>query len=318
MVVLLLVTAACGPAGTTPGTGSGAACATTTTPDNASIESWTAPQSPSIYPTLILPGSLQCGPSRFVFSFLDANNLPVASPDRTVSVALYDLGTDPETPVTTADAQFIWAIEGTTGIYAANVDFPTVGLYGAEFVTEAPGVPSETIRLTFDLQPDATVVSVGDLAPPSDTPTLADVGGDVTKISTDATPVTAFYETSVADALEAGDPFVLVFATPKFCATTQCGPTLERVKPIAAAHPDMTFINVEPYQLESIDGQLQPVLSGDPPSLTPTTTTNEWGLLGEPWVFVVDGDGIVRSSLLLMFSDEELEAAIAQVEGTGS
>ncbi len=48
------------------------------------------------------------------------------------------------------------------------------------------------------------------------------------------------------------------------------------------------------------------------------TTTNEWGLLGEPWVFVVDGDGIVQSSLLLMFSDEELEAAIAQVEGTGS
>ena len=65
----------------------------------------------------------------------------------------------------------------------------------------------------------STVVAVGDPAPPSDTPTLADVGGDVTKISTDDEPVEAFYETSIADALAAEEPFVVVFATPKFCTT---------------------------------------------------------------------------------------------------
>ena len=126
--------------------------------------------------------------------------------------------------------------------------------------------------------------------------------------------VKAFYETSVADALAARKPFVLIFATPKFCASAQCGPTLDRIKPIAAAHPDVTFINVEPYQLEDVDGQLQPVLSGDPPAVTPAPATNDWRLLAEPWVFVVDRDGIVRSSLLLIFSDEELETAIAAVE----
>ena len=40
-----------------------------------------------------------------------------------------------------------------------------------------------------------------------------------------------------------------------------CGPTLDRIKPVAAAHPDVTFINVEPYQLKLVDGQLQPVLT---------------------------------------------------------
>ena len=105
--------------------------------------------------------------------------------------------------------------------------------------------------------------------PPSDTPTLADVGGDVTKISTDDEPVEAFYETSIADAVAAKEPFVVAFATPKFCQSQQCGPTLDRLKPIAAAHPDVTFINVEPYQLEVVDGQLQPVLTGDPAQLTP-------------------------------------------------
>jgi hypothetical protein len=36
--------------------------------------------------------------------------------------------------------------------------------------------------------------------------------------------------------------------------------------------------------------------------------------MSEPWVFVVDRDGIVTSSLMLIFSDEELDAAVAAVE----
>ena len=107
----------------------------------------------------------------------------------------------------------------------------------------------------------------------------------------------------------------MVFATPKFCKTAQCGPTLDRVKPIAAAHPDVTFINVEPYQLQLVDGQLQPVLTDTtPPDLVPAPATEAWRLMSEPWVFVVDRNGIVTSSLMLIFSDEELEGAVAAVE----
>jgi hypothetical protein len=165
------------------------------------------------------------------------------------------------------------------------------------------------------VQPDLTVIAVGEKAPASDTPTLADVDGDITKISTDDEPVEAFYETSVADALDAKKPFVVAFATPKFCQSQQCGPTLDRVKPIAAAHPDVTFINVEPYELKVVDGQLQPVLTtDDPPQLTPNAATNAWRLLAEPWVFVVNREGIVTASFMLIFSDEELEAAVAAVQ----
>ena len=82
----------------------------------------------------------------------------------------------------------------------------------------------------------------------------------------------------MADALAAHKPFVLVFATPKFCTSAQCGPTLDRVKPVAAAHPEVTFINVEPYELQVVDGQLQPVLDANG-SLQATDVTNQWGLL---------------------------------------
>lgn len=309
--------AACSSAGgATPGpSASGAACAATPEPATDVVTTWSGSQDPTVFPSIIDPGdTLACGPNRMMFSFVDAQGVPVAAPDRTVSLELYDLGRDPATPAVTAEAQFIWAIEDQVGVYIANVDFPASGLWGAAFTTQVADAAPETIRVPFDVRERRTVVSVGDAAPASDTPTAADVGGELSKLSTDDEPVPAFYETSVADALAAKKPFVLVFATPKFCASAQCGPTLDRLKPIAAAHPSMTFINVEPYQLELIDGQLQPVLTGDPPALTAAASTEEWRLPSEPWVFVVDREGIVRASLMLIFGDEELEAAIAAVE----
>ncbi|MBA2300706.1 MAG: hypothetical protein H0W22_08055 [Chloroflexi bacterium] len=322
VAALVLAGAACGPG--TPGasvpaspSGSAATATCPTTPaPQGTPDGWDpGAQDPSIYPQIINPpGTLACGPNRLMFSFLDAQNLPVASPDRTVDVALFDLGADPSTPVLTGTATFIWAIEPTVGVYVFEAEIPAAGVWGAEFRTAVADAAPETIRVGFDVQPESTVLAVGEKAPSVKTPTLADVGGDVAKISTDDAPVQAFYETSIDEALAAGKPFVVVFATPKFCRTAQCGPTLDRVKPIAAAHPGVTFINVEPYQLEPVDGQLQPVLSGQPPDLTAAPATDAWRLRTEPWVFVVDRDGVVTASLMLIFSDEELEAAVAAVE----
>jgi hypothetical protein len=247
-----------------------------------------------------------------MFSFLDAKNVPVASPDRTVDVQLFDLGADPATPVAEGKATFIWAIEPSVGVYVFDADLRTAGAYGAQFTTSLKGSEPEAIRVGFDVQPTSSVVAIGDKAPASDTPTLADVGGELSQISTDSSPVKAFYETSIADAITAGKPFVVAFATPKFCTSKQCGPTLDRLKPIAARHPDVTVINVEPYQLEFTDGQLQPVLTDG--QLTPAEATNEWRLPTEPWVFVVDKDGVVTASYMLIFSDDELEAALKAVE----
>jgi hypothetical protein len=233
--------------------------------------------------------------------------VPVGAPDRTASVAFTGPGGETVGPVT---GTFVWAIEGVNGVYVAQVDFPVAGAWTATFTTAAPGAPTETIPFSFDVLADAHVIEPGEKAPSVDTPTLADVGGDTSKISSDASPVPAFYETSVADALAARKPFVLVFATPKFCKSATCGPTLEKVKAVAAAHPTVTFINVEPYQLSLVDGQLQPVLDANG-QLTSAPATDAYGLLTEPFVFVVDGDGIVKASFELVFSPDEIDAALA-------
>jgi hypothetical protein len=327
LVAVLLVLAACStsagssPSATSPSpgasaSGDGAATCATTPPPSGTPEGWdVTSQDPTVFPQIINPpGTIACGQTRLMFSFLDAKNVPIAEPDRTVGVKLFDLGADPATPVDDVQATFIWAIEPTVGVYVADIDLPTAGTYGIEFTTALAGSAPEVIRSGFDVQPTSSVIAVGDKAPASDTPTLADVGGDVSKISSDPSPVPAFYETSIADALDAGKPFVVAFATPKFCVSKQCGPTLDRLKPIAARHPDVTVINVEPYQLEATDSGLQPVTSGDPPQLTPSQATLDWRLPTEPWVFVVDRDGIVTDSFMLIFSDDELEAALTNVE----
>ncbi len=323
LVGLAIALLACGgaqPASSAAAPGSGAAvdpsggtCPEITQPAASAVPDWDpSAQSPTVIPVFVSSsGAVACGPTRFVFSFLDKKNVPVAAPDRTASVAFYELGRDPATPVATEEGTFVWAIEGSRGLYVVDVDFPSSGLWGAAFTTAAPGSPSETIRAQFEVRTTPQVISIGDRAPASRTLTLADVGGDLTRISTDSKPVKSFYETSVADALAKKQPFVLIFATPKFCASAQCGPTLDRIKPIAAAHPDLTVINVEPYQLQVVDGQLQPVLTDG--QLTPTAATNEWRLLSEPWVFVVDATGIVRGSFEGIFSDAELERVIAAV-----
>lgn len=297
-----------------PGSSGTAACPTAPTPPD-NLEGWGPPgAAPEVIPQIIAsPAQLVCGPNRVLFTILDQDLKPIGAPDRTVRVAIYNLGRDATTPIATGDGEFVWAIDGERGIYILNTAFPESGRYGAEFTTSAGGGAPVVVRLTFDVQPSSAVVKVGDPAPASKTPTLDDVGGDLSQISTDADPDPAFYETSVDEALAAHEPFVLVFATPKFCASAQCGPTLDRIKPYAARYPNVTFINVEPYKLKVVDGALQPDTDANG-QLQTAPVTDEWHLFNEPTTYVVDRDGIVRGAFDLIFSDAELTAALDAVQ----
>ena len=272
------------------------------------------PSTASVIP-LIVSSQQVVGENRFVFSFLDpATNLPAASPERSAAVAFIAPGATE--PGTATAAEFLWAIEGSRGVYVATVDFAAAGDWKAVFVTEAPGKPQEAIGVSFQVQETGTTIAVGAEAPASDTPTGDDVGWDLAKLSTDATPDPAFYQLSIADALAAGRPFVVAFATPAFCQTAQCGPTLDKVKAVSkSAPPTVAFINVEPYELAFTEGRLQPVLDASN-QLQPVPVVSEWGLLSDPWVFTVDADGVVRGSFEGVVGEDELKAAIAKIAGS--
>ena len=265
---------------------------------------------PAILPIQVT-SFIHVGDNRIIFGLADSTGQKaVSAPDRTLSIG-YN-GPSGQT-IAPAPQTFIWALENVNGVYVGHATFPVTGKWTADFTTAAPGSPSLAMTFGFDVLDRSPVVSVGDAAPSVKTPTLADFGGDVAKISSDAAPVKRFYETSEADALAAKKPFVLIFATPKFCQTATCGPTLDKLKPVAAAHPEMTFINVEPYKLSDDQGQLQPVLDANN-NLQTVPASEAYGLLSEPYVFVVGGDGIVKASFELIFTPDEIDKALTDLK----
>ncbi len=281
------------------------------------MATWSATGRGATLTPVLVSNYIVCGQARILFLFLDAKQSDVSAPGRTASVSFYDLGKDPNTAVATVDGEFIWTIQDVRGMYIVNVALPEAGQWGASFTTQAPGSPAETTRLAFEVHDDSPWIAVGEHAPASKSPTAADVGGVLSLISTDKDPDPAFYATSIADALAAHKPFFLIFATPKFCTTAQCGPTLDRLKPVAAANPNVTFINVEPYQLEEagIAGQLTPKLDATG-NLQSAPTTKEWGLYFEPWMFAVNRDGIVRGSYEVAISDRELTEILTSISSS--
>ena len=268
----------------------------------------------SYYP-IIISSQLAVGDNRVVFSFVDpTSHLPIGSPDLAAAISFIAPGTTDPTPV--AQGEFVWAIEGTRGEYITHATFASAGDWKAIFLVQPKGGKQQAIGIPFTVLLKPTVISVGDHAPATRTLTLSDVGGEIRQISSDTNPDPSFYQVSVDQALSRQTPFILVFATPAFCKSAQCGPTLDFVKKAKAAAPaSVAFINVEPYNLKYTDGRLQPVLDAQG-NLVPNDAANAWGLPSEPWIFAVDRSGIVQGSFEGIVTQQELADAITKIAGS--
>ena len=114
-------------------------------------------------------------------------------------------------------------------------------------------------------------VGVGDDAPRSRNRTVLD-SADWHQVSTMDTRVD-LYRWEIANLLDAGRPFLVVFGTPQHC--TMCVDQIVRVQIMHEKHGDrFAFIHVDGYK--------------DNPVWV------EWGVTGEPWTFMVDARGKVR------------------------
>jgi hypothetical protein len=143
------------------------------------------------------------------------------------------------------------------------------------------------------------VPDVGDRAFPSHNPTLASVGGDASKITTKAPPDESLLRYSIAESIAARKPFVVTFATPKFCTSRTCGPTVDVVEAVAKRFDDddVRFIHVEVYE-------------NNDPAEGYNRWMKEWKLPTEPWTFLVDARGKIVARFEGTVSVEELEDAV--------
>ena len=269
---------------------------------------------PSVVPA-IFSSETVVGPDRVLIGLLDATGTtPIGTPDYQVAVGFINLDKDAKTfVITPAPASFVWAIPNQRAVWYADVTFNAAGNWAAVVTVTPPGKAAESSELNLTVGATGLAIRVGAKAPVTPTPTSATAGGNLASITTDTAPDPAFYQLSEDQALAQHKPFVLVFATPAFCTSRVCGPTLEAVKAVAKSEPTMTFIQVEPYIMHFANGTLQPVL-GTGNSLQPNAATTAWGIQSEPWVYVVDGTGTVTASYEAVIVPAELSAAIDKVK----
>lgn len=241
------------------------------------------------------PGSLGVGAQRVLIAVTDLNTgESLAAPDAAVTATLRDrIGT----PLGEYEGEFVWMVPDVRGLYKFEMDIPGPGT----FQTTLDGDLGELGPIGLVAVEDPLMVNVGDEAPKSETRTTADHG--LSELTTDPDPEPSFYELTVAEALDSG-PTVVVFATPAWCTTQTCGPLLDQVKELATGFPDLNYVHVEIY--ENIDAS-----SFEDLIVVPSVV--DWGLPSEPWVFVIDGMGVVTAAFEGVALDSELAAAFAAV-----
>ncbi len=131
-------------------------------------------------------------------------------------------------------------------VYSTQIDFPSDGewqvaaiLQGRRRTAGHDCCPARSSANSANPEP-------GEKAPMIHTPTAADVGGDLSKITTRIPPDTQ-NKVDYADAL-GKEPIVLLFATPQFCQSRVCGPVVDVAEQAKQEYGDKAaFIHMEIY-----------------------------------------------------------------------
>lgn len=323
LLAVVMLVAACVPATAPTAPGSPAAPGGSTAPspagsggtacDTGTFPGWPRPgqvTTSGIVPVLASSEKL-VGQSRLLFALVDEKNRPIADETLEVEIGFFDLCADVATATEVVTPVFAWGIVGQRAFYVATPELAQPGPWGATVTVRDPATGTATVAmLQFTVSEGGFGPRVGDPAPAVTTPMLADVGGDVRRISTDPKPDPAFYGTSLDAALAASEPFLIAFITPAFCKSAQCGPTMDVVKTAVKAAP-ILVVAIEPYQLVYQDGRLQPVLQDG--NFVPVEAATVYGIPTEPWLFVVGADGTITSSFEAVVGEQELADAIRAV-----
>ena len=233
------------------------------------------------------------------------------APDRTASVALHRPAAARRSP-RSDPGRSSGRSRTRRRLRRRTSTFPVAGAWTAEFTTAAPDSPEQTIPFSFDVQTDASVVWPGEDARRSKrrrSPTSA-----ATSRRSRPTPTPTRRSTRPRSPTRSRRRSRSCSSSPRrSSARPRCGPTLDEVKPVAADHPTSRSSTSSRTSSRTSTGQLQPDLDADG-KLQAAPATTAFGLLIEPFVFVVDGDGVVTASFELIFTTDELTPRSTRVE----
>jgi hypothetical protein len=246
------------------------------------------------------PGTVGVGPTqRLLLGVRAPDGTGLASPDLPMELQLHfrDPVANEDVFVLSMPARFEWMVEGVLGIYVADVAFARPGVWVATLIAEDG---TETVPTPFGVDPHASVPEVGDLAISVPSRTASGVA-DLGSITTDPDPDPDLYAISLDEALANGKPTVVAFATPAFCTSATCGPVVDTVKALKNSYPDVNWLHIEVYKNIDVENFADLELAD---------AVAAWAFPTEPWVYVMDGDGVVVARFEGFVTPQELGAAL--------
>ncbi|MGQ0631525.1 MAG: hypothetical protein ACT4P1_10815 [Sporichthyaceae bacterium] len=197
------------------------------------------------------------------------------------------------------------------GVYALpKVRFEQAGPWRATLRVDVAGTPrSASVDFTVNERP--AVIAPGDKAPRTDNFVVGDVidpprALDSRADDDGAVPDETLHRMTVADAVTSGKPTMIVVSTPTFCVSQFCGPITDTVENLAADLGDrMNFIHLEVWR-DYADANVNKAAAD---WIYPTRA----GELTEPWVFLVDAEGIVAERWDNVVDEVELRQVAMQI-----
>jgi hypothetical protein len=198
-----------------------------------------------------------------------------------------------------------------TGVYGSpDVTFGQPGFWEVTVTATVDGQHHSTTA-AFEVHERSDIPAVGDPAPRTRQPLAGDPHVGPRSIYSRAgpgqpIPVPGLHDITIADAIDAGLPVMVVISTPTYCVSRFCGPITDIIYDLALRHRgDMAFVHLEVWA----DFENQRLNSAALEWIAPTDRTNG----GEPWVFVIDRHGIISHRFDNVATDAELQQSIRDV-----
>jgi len=161
------------------------------------------------------------------FSFLgDGSQQPMTGPAATAAfVPAADTAGGGDVPTLTNPAD-------VAGVYiTAEITFPEAGVWNATVTASVDDGAPFTLEAAFTVYPEHRLPAPGDRALATKNLTIHSEGAPAVAIDSRAqdgatVPDPELHDTTIAEALRAGRPALVQFATPVYCTSNFCGPTV--------------------------------------------------------------------------------------------
>lgn len=218
-------------------------------------------------------------------------------------------GTTPPDPLPTEPV--LVSGSGARGVYAALVGFPKAGFYQVEVTAEVEG-EVRTATAAMVVNERHAVPAVGDRALPTENFTVNTPASEAPPVAIDSraasgpVPDPRLHRSTLAGALAAGRPAVLVVSTPVYCQSQFCGPVTDLVDQLAGRYEDRaSFVHIELWR----DFQGRVI----------NRHAAEWldDNYNEPWVFVIGADGVINARFDNVATEGEIEPLLQQLPVIG-